>query len=125
MTTLLQRGAEWLGQQLQTAAGQAVSYRRAAQRASITAASAGWYDQKSVGLEGEEIVVRVRRYTFVTADLLFGTRPFVPQDGDRVIETINGQQCEFEVMPAKQSPSFGQTDPNGILTEVYAARVNQ
>src|SRR5262245_16152897 len=40
-----------------------------------------------------------RNYFIDAADYAFGGSPVEPREGDRVIETINGTSCTFEVLP--------------------------
>lgn len=124
MTTLLQRGATWLGTRLQTSAGLSVTYKRGPQSATITAIPS-WLTHTVTDAKQEQQVVRVRRYVFLTSELLFGTRAFVPRDGDLITETINGESVTFEVMQNAAAPSEQQVDQNGDLTHVYAARISR
>lgn len=122
MTTLFQRGGLWLADKRETAAGLAVTYQRGPLSVSVTSVPS-WEDQKVIDSDGISTVIRYRVYRFIATDLVLAGSVIVPREGDRIVETIGGEECTFEIVAPKQNAAARKTDQSGISTTVIAQRV--
>jgi hypothetical protein len=126
MTNLLQRSASWLGAKLQSAtiAGRSVIYARGAlQSAAIQAVCS---DRTEEALDEQGYATWVKRYdwTFVTAELLIRSSAVEPHAGDRIAETLSGEEAVYEVVKGPgNKPCFEWADTSGLLTVVHTNKV--
>jgi hypothetical protein len=126
MPNLLQRGATWLGGQLQSAAGQEVEYVRGSQSASVT----GWPSRVEYEVDDQDgIPRRVTFYdwNFTTEDMIFTgeTEQLDSMPGDQVLVTIGGFEYTYEAMPAGKRPVAEWLDSSGILRTVHTKLVKR
>lgn len=121
MTTLMQRGATWLGGKLKTSAGRSVTYRRGPLTSS---AITGWvarnaYDE--AGDEGLQTTVVSDDWSFIASELILNSETITPREGDQIIEgtTI------YEVLPLQTRPCYERLDQttNGLLLLIHTKRV--
>lgn len=120
MSTLMQRGATFLGQRMQTAAGREVVYSRKSQTVTLT----GWPSLQEYEVDDEDgIPRRVTFYdwTFITAELDFENdeEAFAARAGDQI--TVDGEV--YELMPPGKKPVAERLDANGINTLIHSKRV--
>lgn len=124
MTTLMQRGATWLGARLKTAAGRSfVLTRGAASTAAFTAAVASC-EYEEMGDDGLQTSVRYDDLTIVAADVVVSGSQVEPRDGDVLAETLNGVVIQYEVLPLQKRPAVEWLDSSGILLLVHTKRIN-
>jgi hypothetical protein len=126
MPNLLQRGATWLGERLQTAAGRSVIYSSGGQSFTATA----WPAKVDYEVDDEDgIPRRVTFYdwTFAREDLDFDDdpKPFSAKPGDRIVETLNAVELTYEVMPAGKRPVMEWADSGGELILIHTKLVNR
>jgi len=122
MINLMQDGATWLGEQLQAAAGRSVTYRRGNRSATLTAVpSQHEYDV----LDEDGFATKRQSYDFVVtaADLVLGSDTIEPRPGDRIDDTINGEERHFELMPLGDRPCCEWHDVTGIQLIVHCKRI--
>ena len=115
MPNLMQRGAAWLGDKMQTAAGRSVTYTR--RGLSLTAT--GWPAKQEYLIDNESGIpqsVTFYDWTFTTSDLDFSdeSETFAARAGDQIEETLNGQTLVYEVTspgnrPPRSSPCASRT----------------
>lgn len=123
MTNILQRGATWLGTKLQTAAGRSVQIqRRGKLSAAITASVVG---KEYEVIDGDGIPQQILHYdwTFTTAEIVLDTAAVDLRTGDLIIETLNGVEQKFEILPIGKKPCTEWADTAGILTLVHTKRI--
>ena len=120
MPNLLQRGATWLGDRLQDAAGQTVVYARGSQSVSATATP------RKVDYEVDDEDGIPRRVTFydwdfIATDMVFTgeTEQFDAMPGDQVRVTVSGFEYTYEAMPAGKKPATEWLDSSGVLRTVH------
>jgi len=123
MPNLMQQGATWLGDRLKTAAGRSVVIKRkAVQTATIT----GWCAMHQVTVEEEDGAatnVLLYDWTFKRSDLVIGVDAFMPRDGDRIIETLNGVEVQYEAVPVGAKKAVEDLDDSGLLILVHTNKV--
>ncbi len=100
--------------------GVEVIYRRDVMDRPLTA----WIGTVSSTRSSESAIVPVtsdRDYLFQTTDLSeFG----IPQRGDRIIETINGESCSYEVLPPDNGdPCWTYQGHSQAMIRVYTKRM--
>lgn len=122
MPNHLQRGAALLGTRLKVSGGVSVTYHRGAVSVAVTAIPE-WDEQQVQDSDGLLTTVVYRRYVFVAADLVLAGNTIKPRAGDRVMETIASEACEFEIVQRKPNPAGMQKDESGLLVEVFSQRV--
>jgi hypothetical protein len=73
--------------------------------------------ERSVTVQDEQsglpIVLHARAYLIAVADYAFDGTAVEPRQGDRIVETINGTQYEFEVSPVGGFPAAAWADAAG------------
>lgn len=119
MADLLQSGAVWLAGQLQSHAGQTVTYSRSGDSVELTA-TVGPEDRSTAG----DIVlttVGMRDFLIQAADLEFVEDvPVVPQRGDR----ITWGSAVYEVRPpADGVPHWRWSDPYKLIRRIHTKLV--
>lgn len=123
MTTLLQRGATWLGERLQTSAGRTVKLTRGSVNTTdfVGAVSRVAYDE--IGDDGLTTSVMYDDWTIVADEILLADRSIVPRDGDVISETLNGATVRYEVLPLQSRPAVEWLDSSGLLLTVHTKRI--
>jgi hypothetical protein len=114
----MQTAADWLGDQLKTAAGHVGTYyRNQTAYPNITAPVAEkTYEEFDQRTEGATAVLSYD-WTFKAADL-----PVTPRAGDLWKPTINGTEETYEVIQIAGQP-FMRLDTSGILIGVHTNRI--
>ena len=124
MNNLLQEGAAWLGQQLQTSAGiEGVYVREASQTDPIIGVPAELEYEVIDDETGLPTKVVSYDWTFVAADLVMGGPPITPRKGDRWKPDIGGLEETYEVLPIGKRPASERLDTSGVLILVHTKRV--
>jgi hypothetical protein len=120
MPNLMQRGADWLGQRLKTAAGRTVTILR---RGTIIGTGiTAWVAFQDYQLVDESNVVTstpVWDWTFAEEDLTTALR-----DGDRIAEVLDGVTVQYEVLPIGSMQSVTPLDSSGVLILVHTKKVS-
>lgn len=123
MTTLIQRGASWLGERLKTAAGRSVTLTRGV---TVSSAITGWVasvEYEEVGDDGLTTSVRYDDWTFNADEVLLSAVQIVPRSGDVLTESLNGSTIKYEVLPLQNRPEVEWLDSSGILMTVHTKRI--
>ena len=126
MPNLMQRGAAWLGEQMQTAAGRSVLYTRRGQSFTAT----GWPAKIEYEVDDEQGIPRRTTFydwTFTAADLDFAddSDPFAARAGDQLTETLNGEDLTYEVMPPGKQPVSEWLDSGGECVLIHTKIVKR
>lgn len=126
-SNLLQRGATWLGERLQAAAGRSVTYKRGGQAIpDIT----GWPAKNEYEVTDDEGLpekVWFYDWSFTASDLNFANDEtlFEARPGDQITETINGRDIVYEVAPPGKRPVAEWLDSAGVILLVHTKIVSQ
>lgn len=122
---LLNRAAAFINGKLGTAAGLEVTYSRGATNIDIAAADGlVWAGEArfAVNDQGGARIVHGERVYMILADALGVLGE--PEEGDRVYETVGGEDCTFEVaQPGTGDPAVRWSDPARTRWRVYTKRV--
>lgn len=73
--------------------------------------------------DGVAVSTADRCYLFAAADLYIGGANVLPEKGDRIIETIDGQDATFELMLDKSRPVWEFNDLTRTILRVWVKRV--
>lgn len=124
MTNILQDGAGWLGSQLQGSAGRQVTIRR---QQFVSDAIVGWvtneYDE--VGDDGMTTSITVVDWRFVASDVVINGEQVEPRDHDMIVETLNGVEHTYEVLPLQKRKACEWLDDSGVLLLVHSKIVKR
>lgn len=122
---MLNDSADWLNSMLGSVAGVAVTYTRGAETLSFAASD----ESITVGdarfqesTEGGAKIAHGDRIYLIVADAIadFGE----PQEGDRIAETVGGEDCVFEVAPpGTGEPAARWSDVTRTCWRVHCKRV--
>jgi hypothetical protein len=122
--SFMSRGLSMLRRVLGRAAGGPVAYTRGAVTLDVTA----WvgrtvYAQLPGAGTAVAVVYGERDYLFPAAALA-GLDPPEPRKGDRIEETIDGEDLTFEVLPGPAGePAWRYSDPGRTLVRVHCKKV--
>ena len=76
------------------------------------------------GQDGMAVLTRIRTYLIGVADYAFDGIATEPQTGHRIVQSIQGEDREFEVVsPDGRGAPFGFTDNDQSQYEVYTVQV--
>lgn len=105
MADLLNTAASWLDGMFKAHASRSVTYQREGETVSVDATPGR--TPYTVELEGG-IAQQIESADWIidAADLVLGGEQTEPQRGDRVIDTLNGQQLTYEVLAPGNEPVF-------------------
>lgn len=118
MPNLLQTSAAWLGQQLQSHAGQVVTLRQGAMELSEISATLSQHQHEILDASGFLTKVTLFDWTFVAADLA-GLKL---RSGALVIDESGN---EYEAMPLDKIPAVERGDSSGILLILHTKLVTE
>ena len=116
----MQRSASWLGEKINLAAGRSASIRQGSFVHSGLTASATMHEHEVI--DGEGFLTKVLSYDwmFVAEDL---PANFKFRNGDLIVETIDGVDTKYEVMPLGTKPCVEDMDTSGVLKVVHTKRL--
>lgn len=120
---LMQRGAVFLGQNMQASAGRSIIYKRGShETAAITAWNANQeYDAEDAN--GVTTTIAMDDWTVFAEDLAFNGAQLTPRAGDVITETLNGVTIEYQVLPVAGRKAVEWLDTSGILLLIHTKRV--
>lgn len=126
MVNLLQRGASFLATKLQSSAvaGRTVRYWRGQVASEAIQAWVSSHIEQSQGEENFDTTFTVYDWSFETADLLNRGEAIEPRIGDKITETLNGQEIEYEVLVNDTGKCFEHPDTSKLMTKVFTKRVS-
>lgn len=126
MPNLMQRGATWLGSQLQTAGGRTGVYIRGTSESGSITAVVTDLRQEVVNEDGFGTGVILTGWQFVASELLLNGEAIDPRSGDRWRETLNGVDLEWEAMPPGPNQKvFEWRDTSRLLIVVWMKQVKR
>lgn len=120
MPNLMQRSATWISDRMQAVAGRTITYIRGP-ATSVTAVGVPVEERyKTVGDDGCLTWFHSTDWCIAAADL----DELTPRPGDRISETLNGDERVYEVLPISDAePCFKPTDTSGIRVTVHTKRI--
>ena len=110
MSNMLERGSQWLSDQIDQHAASNVLYRRGSQTVSLVAGKArSTYEL----IDANGMIVNVEAHDFlITAkNLVLDGVKCLPEVGDRIIETLDGDFHAYEVMVFGTEKQYRFCDP--------------
>lgn len=120
---LLSRGADFLNRALGNAAGQTLTYTRGVTSDTLT----GWAgneqrDQVQQPSTGTRVNDRERDFLLSYSEMTLAGFD-EPAVGDRITETINGDEVTWEVKPRDTEPAWRWSDTTRTRYRVHTRRV--
>ena len=119
MADMLSAGAAWLTSQLSAAAGTVVTYRRGGDEAEIVA-TIGRSDFEAANQAGVIENWESRDYLVAISVLPFGE----PIRGDRIVETADGIEVEYEVAAPRGVPVFRYGDAFRSIVRIHTKQTD-
>lgn len=120
---LLDRAASFLATKQQQAYGRTITYARGAETATLTAWLGTSFFARSTEDPGASLVTSERDYMIAAADLVIGGSQTVPQSGDRILETVDGEELIFEILVTAGEPGWRYSDQTRQIIRVHTKRV--
>jgi len=125
MPNLMQRSATWFGGRIKQVAGRSVVLRRGTTATATITGTVSMHAYTTIGDEGIEISVVSDDWIFTAADVVIRGSTIEPRDGDVIIETLNGFDNTYQVLPVAGRPSVEWLDSSGLLLLVHSKRVDR
>jgi hypothetical protein len=122
MTTIRRRAAEWVAQQRLLHAAVDITYRRGDISAEMTAVVGSTRFEAEME-DGRIVETESRDYLVAPGDLVIEGVPIEPRPRDRIVETIAGKTCEFEVMAPAGQPVFAWIDPARLQMRIHTKQI--
>lgn len=119
---LLQRGLIWLAQQLIGKESRTVLYRRGNQTRTLSAV-VGKSEVQVEDHAGYLTRSFVRDFLIRPEDLILGGQTVLPEVGDRIEETVDGQTYIHEVLPLAGAEAWRWSDPHRRLLRVHTRQL--
>jgi hypothetical protein len=120
---LLDRGQAALLRRQKQAAGRDIIYSRGSEAITLTV----WIGDNAAFSRTEEPAATVswneRDYLFDAADLVMAGQQTTPKKGNRITETIDGQDVAYELRPRDAEPAWRYSDPMRTTIRVHLIRV--
>ncbi len=115
----MQRGAAWLGQQLQANATRTVQIEQGTQTLTSIVAWCCKQEYEVIDDQGFLTTHLCHDWNFVAADL----GSLVLRAGAEVTEVVNGVTVKYEAMGIGKKPAVEMLDTSGILLTLHTKRV--
>ena len=123
MADILQSGAVWLAGQLQSHAGQTVTYRRGAESVEITA-TVGQSEYMADDVAGFHGSFVSQDWIIPHSVLVLSEEQITPRRGDTVERTVNGEVETYEVLPpSADSDVYRDMGGQGALWRIHSKRI--
>lgn len=123
MSDLLQTGSAWLEEQRHAHMTHSVVYWRGLHSVTLNA-TVGRTPFEQSDSEGVLIAAEVRDYIFRAEDLVLNGSHVLPLVGDRIVETIDGSACTFELMSIGSEPCWRYSDQFQQAFRVHTKRIS-
>ncbi len=126
MTTLLDRGIAAHARRMIRGAGRQIVYQRTTDGVLAAVNLTAWPGTATFTRENPDNVTTIqgdRCYLFPAADLYIGGANVLPEKGDRIIETVDGEDLTFEVMLDKGKAIWEFNDHTRQILRVWTKRV--
>lgn len=107
---------------LAEAFGVPVSYRRGEDSVELVAV-VGSTRFEAEQEDGRILESESRDYLVAPGDLVLDGQPVEPRRGDRIVETIGGQPCLFEVAAPAGEPIWQWIDPARIQMRIHTKQI--
>ena len=108
---------------IRQAAGVSIVFRRGGAESDPFKAKVG--RTEFVQESGEQVIARIR-----TRDYLIGVEDYkledqavTPEDDDRILETINGRECEFQICSEGGEPPYVYSDTAQTQFRIHTKQV--
>ena len=118
MSDMLRDGQSWLAAKLTSHAAHEVVYRRDSLQATVLA-TIGKTDAEQESADGLVTRTEVRDYLINTASLVLGGVQTLPQRGDEILETDEGQVFVYEVLPRGSDRAWRYSDPFRLKLRIH------
>jgi len=123
MGDLLDDGLAWLAEQLKAHASRTVVYRRGANEVTVQATVGRTLLKLDDGYGGVRMEWTDRDFVIAADDLVLGGEKTLPQRGDQVRETVDGQTLVYEVLAPGSEPEWRWSDPHRRLLRIHTKQV--
>ena len=122
MTDLLENASAWLEEKRTRYASRVVAYARGPQSVEVSATIGKTVFEVD---DGYGVLVRYesRDFLLLTADLVIGGEPIVPQRGDRIRETQGSTTFVYEVTAPGKEPAWRYSDPYRKTLRIHTKQV--
>lgn len=122
MSSLMDRGMDFLNRSLQAAGGVTVTYARGVTTARVPVVVGRTVFARN-GVSGAAIEFGERDYIIAREDLVLGGVAVEPREGDRLTEVIGGLTVVFEVVPPLGEPAWRWSDPTRTAYRIHVKEV--
>lgn len=119
MGDLLSEGLQWLTEELLAHCGRTVTYRRGADEVTLQAVIGRTLLKLDDGYGGVRMEWTDRDFLIAADDLVLGGEKTLPQRGDQVRETVDGQTLVYEVLAPGNEPEWRWSDPHRTLLRIH------
>lgn len=119
MADLLGRGSTWLHGKRDTNASKAVSYAREADSVSLSATKTGRRDSLLTVPDPIRTQTQEMDWLITAADLVLNGDVAIPKVGDRITETIDGQDFIWQVLATDSEACWRWADRNNSVYRVH------
>ena len=118
MTDMLRDGLSWLTGKLTSHAAREVTYRRGDLQATVLATIGKTVAEQDSG-DGLIMRMEIRDYLIDTMSLLLDGQQLLPQRGDLIIETEDGKDFTYEVLPIGSDRAWRYSDPFRLKLRIH------
>ncbi len=131
MNDLMARGMVWMRAQQRRCATVPAMYERADRGGGEPRLIAVRAVLGRPGAVGDKSVEPVRidandlDFLISAADLSLDGEPIEPRPDDRLLVTLNGRACVYEVLPGGEGPPWRWSDPQRTVRRVHARLVDE
>jgi len=125
MGDLLDDGLAWLAEQLKAHASRTVVYRRGTSEVTVQALVGRTLLKLDDGYGGVRMEWTDRDFVIAADDLVLGGEKTLPQRGDQVRETVDGQALVYEVLAPGSEPEWRWSDPHRRLLRIHTKQVGE
>ena len=122
MADLLAKGAAWLEQQRNTHYASPVTYQRGTATVELNA-TIGRTAFQQADEYGVVHHTESRDFLVLTAALVLGGSPALPQAGDRILEADGTKTLVYEVMAPNGEPPWRYSDPYRTTLRIHTKHV--
>ena len=124
MADVIATGAAWLAGQLQSHAGQTVTYSRSGDSVEITA-TIGNTDFQTTDADGFFSQVQSRDFIFPAADLVLNAETVLPERGDTITVVVGDKTYTYAVLPfGEDGELYKFSDPHRTILRVHTKKRN-
>ena len=124
MSDLLEKGQQWLADQLTTRAAQTVVYARDGDEVSVPATIGQTTFEHDDG-QGTIIRTQVRDYLIDANKLVLAGQTTQPKPGDQIRETAGDTTFTYEMMAIAGEPCWRYSDPFRIKLRIHTKLVSE